>query len=59
VKKTLKRPRLEYVTVAGIEVRYLYHCSTEGIMRLIDQYLLEIPIRDAKTVPPKWVKISQ
>lgn len=55
----LKRPRLEYVTVAGIEVRYLYQCSTEGIMALIDQYLLEIPIRDAKTVPAKWVKISQ
>ena len=40
VKKTLGRPHLKYVTVAGIE------------------FLIEIPHRDARIVPPKWVKVS-
>lgn len=26
---------------------------------LMMQYLIEVPIKEAKTVPPKWVKISQ
>ncbi|OCF34115.1 DNA mismatch repair protein MSH3 [Kwoniella heveanensis BCC8398] len=40
IRKTLKRPSLNYVTVAGIE------------------FLVEVPVRDSKSVPPKWVKIS-
>lgn len=40
VRKAVRRPALNYVTVSGIE------------------YLVEVPVRDAKTVPPKWVKIS-
>lgn len=40
VKKTLGRPHLKYVTVAGIE------------------FLIEMPHRDAKIVPPKWVKVN-
>ncbi|WRT65670.1 uncharacterized protein IL334_002615 [Kwoniella shivajii] len=40
VRRTLKRPTLSYVTVAGIE------------------YLLEVPVRDVKAVPPKWIKVS-
>ncbi|WVF67166.1 hypothetical protein IAT40_001912 [Kwoniella sp. CBS 6097] len=40
IRKTLKRPSLNYVTVAGIE------------------FLVEVPVRDSKSVPPKWVKVS-
>ncbi|WVQ94763.1 hypothetical protein IAU59_001844 [Kwoniella sp. CBS 9459] len=40
IRKTLKRPSLNYVTVAGIE------------------FLVEVPVRDVKSVPPKWVKVS-
>ncbi|WWC68667.1 uncharacterized protein I206_102599 [Kwoniella pini CBS 10737] len=40
IRKLVKRPTMNYVTVAGIE------------------YLVEVPVRDAKSVPPKWVKIS-
>ncbi|WVR03855.1 hypothetical protein IAU60_000852 [Kwoniella sp. DSM 27419] len=40
IRRAVKRPALQYVTVAGIE------------------YLVEIPVRDSKLVPPKWVKIS-
>nr|XP_019050346.1 DNA mismatch repair protein MSH3 [Kwoniella bestiolae CBS 10118]OCF29276.1 DNA mismatch repair protein MSH3 [Kwoniella bestiolae CBS 10118] len=39
-RRTLMRPTLNFVTVAGIE------------------FLLEVPVRDAKSVPPKWIKIS-
>ncbi|BEJ16126.1 hypothetical protein CspHIS471_0507310 [Cutaneotrichosporon sp. HIS471] len=40
VRKTVRRPALNYITVSGIE------------------YLVEVPVRDAKSVPAKWVKIS-
>ncbi|KLT38917.1 hypothetical protein CC85DRAFT_289044 [Cutaneotrichosporon oleaginosum] len=40
VRKVVRRPALNYITVSGIE------------------YLVEVPVRDAKSVPPKWVKIS-
>ncbi|WWC87833.1 uncharacterized protein L201_002726 [Kwoniella dendrophila CBS 6074] len=40
IRKTLKRPTLNFVTVAGIE------------------FLVEVPVRDAKSVPAKWIKIS-
>lgn len=30
-----------------------------GATVLTMQYLIEIPIKEAKSVPPKWVKISQ
>ncbi|WVQ64881.1 uncharacterized protein L199_003050 [Kwoniella botswanensis] len=40
IRKLVKRPTMNYVTVAGIE------------------YLVEVPVRDAKSVPAKWVKIS-
>ncbi|TXT09048.1 hypothetical protein VHUM_02522 [Vanrija humicola] len=40
VRKVVKKPALNYVTVSGIE------------------YLVEVPLRDSKLVPPKWVKIS-
>ncbi|KAL7423908.1 Mismatch repair protein msh3 [Cryptotrichosporon argae] len=40
LRKTLKKPALNYVTVSGIE------------------YLIEVPVREVKTVPPKWAKIS-
>ncbi|GFZ42602.1 MutS protein homolog 3 [Saitozyma sp. JCM 24511] len=40
IRKTVKRPSMNYVAVAGIE------------------YLVEIPVRDAKAVPPRWVKVQ-
>lgn len=54
VRKIVKRPTLNYITVAGIEV-------CDGLAALLGadtQFLVEVPTRDAKTVPPKWVKIS-
>ncbi|KAK8861547.1 hypothetical protein IAR55_002369 [Kwoniella newhampshirensis] len=40
IRRTVKRPAMNYITVAGIE------------------FLVEVPVRDAKLVPAKWVKIS-
>jgi DNA mismatch repair protein MSH3 len=38
---------------AAVKRPTLAYVTVSGI-----EYLLEIPVRDAKTVPPKWVKIS-
>nr|XP_031862964.1 uncharacterized protein CI109_001439 [Kwoniella shandongensis]KAA5530036.1 hypothetical protein CI109_001439 [Kwoniella shandongensis] len=40
IRRIVKRPALNYVTVSAIE------------------YLVEVPVRDAKLVPARWVKIS-
>ncbi|RXK40429.1 DNA mismatch repair protein MSH3 [Tremella mesenterica] len=40
IRKILKRPTLNYVTVSGIE------------------FLVEVPVRDSKSVPARWMKIS-
>lgn len=40
IRKTLKRPSLQYVTVAGVE------------------NLVEVPVKEARNTPPKWVKVQ-
>nr|ODO02407.1 DNA mismatch repair protein MSH3 [Cryptococcus depauperatus CBS 7855] len=40
VRKIIRRPALQYITVSGIE------------------YLVEVPVRETKTIPPQWVKVS-
>ncbi len=55
IRKFLKRPSLTYVTISAIEVSL---ANRDSRTLKIAQYLVEVPVRDAKSVPPKWVKIS-